>query len=182
MQEVLEKILAILEAQDAKIKSLEAQLEAYGGGLDTLIENAHSGLDGDRFRAFSGKHRAKFEPYLPMMDKMEGGDSFRSIYDSMENMSGEEGYDEDAYVDTMLKSVIETIESLKTVVPAEAIPALEQAEAAIEEAAVTNDTAEGLPAETIEEAAGEGEIKDPAPEEWSVEELEKLKPEGRTIR
>ena len=37
MKEVLDKILAILEAQDAKIKALETELKAYTDGTDTLI-------------------------------------------------------------------------------------------------------------------------------------------------
>ena len=169
MQEVFEKIMAILEAQDAKIKALEKQIEAYGGGFDTVLETVYSGADRDRFNAFSEKHSAKFAPYIGIMDKLEGGDSFRAIYERSLDMDGQDGYDEDQYVDGMLANVIETINALKEVVPPEVVPALEQAEAAIQEAAIENDAAEGLPPETIDD------------DEWSVENLSKEKLEGRDI-
>jgi len=168
MQEVLEKIMAILEAQDAKIKALEKQIEAYGGGFDTVLETVYSGADRDRFNAFSEKHSAKFAPYIGIMDKLEGGDSFRAIYERSLDMDNEEGYNEDQYVDGMLTNIIETINALKEVVPAEAVPALEQAEAAIQEAAIENDAAEGLPAEAIDEG-------------WSEEDAANAKLQGHPI-
>ena len=171
MQEVLEKILSLLEAQDAKIKALEAQLEAYGGGMDTLIECAYSTADNDRYGGFSERHRSKFEPYLEIMDKIEGGDSFRNIYEKSIDFDSEEGYDEDTYVEIMLTNIIETINQLKAVVPPEAQEALEDAEEAIVEAAIGAQEGEII----------EDEIRDPAPDEWSTEELEKTKPEGRQI-
>jgi len=89
MNEVFEKIMAILEAQDAKIKALEKQIEVYGGGMDTLLDVAYSDKDREIFNDFSGRHRAKFEPYLGIMDKLEGGDSFRAIYDRSLDMEGQ---------------------------------------------------------------------------------------------
>lgn len=162
MEEIIKKILAILEAQDAKIKALEAQIEAFTGGFDTVLETVFDEVDGKRFNAFSERHRAKFEPYLGIMDKLEGGDAFRAIYDKSNALEGEEGYEEDAYVDKMLTGIIETIEALKSVVPPEAVPALEEAEANIQAAAVENDKGEGLPPETI----------DPDEEAWSEKDLE----------
>jgi len=41
MQDLLEKILTILEVQDAKIKALEKELEAYGGGFETVLETVY---------------------------------------------------------------------------------------------------------------------------------------------
>ena len=169
MKEVLEKILAILEAQDAKIKALEAELEAYTGGTDTLIDTIYQDKDSAWFNEFSGRHRAKFEPYLGLMDKLEGGDSFRAIYEKTKELDGTEGYEEGAFVDEILSNVIATIESLKAVAPPAAQPALEEAQEAIVEAAV--EAKEEAP---IEEA----EIRDPAPDEWTAEELAKAKMEG----
>jgi len=171
MQELLEKILAIVEAQDAKIKALEKQIEAFGGGIDTLIETAYNTENNGRYEAFSGRHRAKFEPYLDIMDKLEGGDSFRAIYEKSIDLDSEEGYSEENYVEGMLTNIIETINSLKAVVPPEAREALEDAEEAIVEAAI-----EAKEPTLFEDDA---EIKDPASEEWTVEELERIKPEGR---
>jgi hypothetical protein len=171
MEEILKKIMAILEAQDAKIKALEAQIEAFTGGFDTVLETVYDDVDGKRFNAFSERHKAKFEPYLAVMDKLEGGDALRTIYDKSNELSGEEGYEEDAYVDKMLAGIIETIDALKAVVPAEAVPALEEAEANIQAAAVENDKGEGLPAETID--AGD--------EAWSEKELAKEQLEGHRL-
>jgi len=172
MQEVFEKIMAILEAQDAKIKALEKQLEACGGGINTLVDVAYNQADRNCFNRFSEKHRTKFEPYIGIMDKLEGGDSFRAIFDRSLDVDSQEGYDEELYVETMLSNIIETINALKEVVPPEAREALEDAEEAIQEAAIENDLSQGLP-------EVEPEIKDPAPDEWTVEELKKIKPEGR---
>jgi hypothetical protein len=173
MQEVFEKIMAILEAQDAKIKALEKQLEAYGGGVDTLIDVAYSQADKNCFNKFSEKHRAKFEPYVGIMDKLEGGDSFRAIFDRSLDMDEQEGYDEELYVEGMLTNIIETINALKEVLPLEAREALEDAEEAVIEAAAEVDSV------NTHADIPEPELKDPAPEEWTVEELEKVKPEGR---
>ena len=144
---ILQQILGVLEAQDAKIKALEAQLEASGVDIGDIVDVLHSKVDGERFEAFSGRHRGKFEPYLDLMDKLEGGDSFRAIYDKSNEFSSEDGYEEDAYIDGVLASVIETIEGLKAVAPPEVQSALEEAEEAVKEAAVANDVAEDLPAE-----------------------------------
>jgi hypothetical protein len=172
MQEVLEKILVILEAHDAKIKALEAQIEACGVDTGDIVDVLYGKLDGDRYDAFAGRHRAKFEPYINLMDRLEGGDSFRAIYEKSNELDGEEGYDEEAYINQMLAEVIEIIDSLKSVVPSEAQEALEIAEEAIVEAA----------AETQEpELFDDAEIKDPAPDEWSEEELEKERLEGRQM-
>jgi hypothetical protein len=171
MQEVLTKILAILEAQDAKIKALEAELKAYGDGFGTVLDSVYNQADKEHYGAFSERHRAKFEPYLDIMDKLEGGDSFRAIFDRSMDLGEEEGYEEGAYIEGMLANIIETIESLKSVVPPEAQEALADAEEAIVEAAIE---AQG-PAEPVEEV----EIIDPAPDEWSMEDLEKQKLEGR---
>jgi hypothetical protein len=168
MQEILERIFAVLEAQDAKIKALEAKLKAFTGGFDTVLETIYDDVDGKRFNAFSERHRAKFAPYLGIMDKLEGGDALRAVYDRSNALSGEEGYEEDAYVDKMLAGIIETIEALKSVVPPEAVPALKQAEAAVQAAAVENDKGEGLPPETI----------DPDEEAWSEDDLAKEQLEG----
>ena len=152
---ILQQILSVLEAQDAKIKALEAQLEASGADVGDIVDILHGKIDGERFEAFSGLHKAKFDPYLPIMDKLEGGDSFRAIYDKSDEFSGQEGYEEDAYIDGVLASVIETIEGLKAVAPPEAQPALAEAEEAVKEAAI----------------ASEGD-------EWSEEELQNEKLEG----
>ena len=174
MQETLEKILSILEAQDAKIKALEAQIEAMGGGVDTLIETIYCDKDDQMFNSFSEKHGSKFAPYVDVMDKLEGGNSLRSIYEKTKELDSTEGYTEDAYVDGVLANIIETINSLKAVVPPEAVEALENAEEAIVDAAVANDLGEGL-MENAEEADGAD------PEEWSEEMLAKEKLEGRAI-
>jgi len=171
MKDVLDKILALLETQDAKIKALEAELKEYSGLSETLTECIYRDKDAEWFDEFSDKHRSKFEPYLGMMDKLEGGDAFRAIYEKSKGFIGDEGYEEDAYVDSILAKVVEMIESLKAVVPPEAQPALEKAEEAIQEAAVANDAAENLPDEAVEAAA------DP-PDEWSEEALEKEGLEG----
>jgi len=55
MNEVFEKIMAILEAQDAKIKALEKQIEVYGGGMDTLLDVAYSDKDREKMCYFIQK-------------------------------------------------------------------------------------------------------------------------------
>ena len=72
MKEVLDKILAILEAQDAKIKALEAELKTYGDGFDTVLGTVYQDKDDAWFNEFAGKHQAKFESYLFLMEKLEG--------------------------------------------------------------------------------------------------------------
>jgi len=165
MQDTLQKIMAILEAQGARITALEKQLELYTGGTDTLIDTVYNTNNRERFNSFSDKHRSKFEPYIGIMDKLEGGDSFRAIYEKSFDVDGEEGYNEDTYVDGVLTNIIETIESLKSVVPPEAAQALEQAEAAIQTAAIENDQAE-----ITNEAESTNED-----DEWSEENLAKEK-------
>lgn len=184
MQEVLEKILAILEAQDAKIKALEAQLEAYGGGIDTLTQTVFNAADKEHFGAFSDKYRSKFEPYLAIMDKLEGGDAFRAIYDKSVDFTGEEGYEEGAYVDGVLADIVETINALKAVASPEAKPALEAVEQAVTEAAVTaKEEAPAQPEPTEPapepEVIEETEVDDSAPDEWKNLEKEKL--QGRRL-
>ena len=171
MQELLEKIMAILEAQDAKIKALEAQLEASGSDMGTLIDVAYNQADRENYGEFSNKHRGKFEPYLDVMDKLEGGDSFRAIYDKSFDLDDMEGYDEENYVSEVLASVIEMINSLKAIVPPEAQEALEEAEEAIMEAAIEAEP--GLIEET--------EINDSAPDAWTPEDLEKEVLEGPAL-
>jgi hypothetical protein len=171
MHEMLEKILAILEAQDAKIKAMEAQLEACGVDTGDIVDVLYNKLDGERYEAFAGRHKEKFAPYIGLMDKLEGGDSLRAIYDKSNELEGQEGYDEDSYINEMLSNVIETIESLKSVVSPEAQEALEQAKTAVVEAA----------AETQEQELFEDVVKDPAPDDWSEDALEKEKLEGRQM-
>jgi hypothetical protein len=168
MEEMFNKILAILEMQDAKIKALEAQIEAYTGGTDALIDIMHGNEDSSRFSAFSERHKEKLEPYIPLMDKIQGGDSMRALYDGAEESSEIEGYDENAYVDQALSGVIETIEALKSIAPPEAEPALEAAQEAVEAAAEANEGGEVYV----------DEREDPATDEWAEEELEKEKLEG----
>lgn len=171
-KEMLEKILAILEAQDAKIKALEAQLEAYGGGVDDLVDTMNNDKDEGLFNEFSDRHRSKFDPYMEILGKLEGEDAFRKIYDESKNLSSTEGYDEETYIGEILAGLVETINSLKAIVPPEAQEALEEAEEAIVDAAIeTQET------EIIEET----EIDDLAPDEWSEEELEKEKLEGHLL-
>ena len=181
MKEVLDKILAILEAQDAKIKALEAELKTYTGASDTLIDTIYADKDADWYNEFSGKHRAKFEPYLGLMDKLEGGDSFRAIYERTKDLSDAEGYDEDTYVNDILAQVVETIEGLKAIVPPEAKPALEEAGEAIKEASVTADVAESPTESTPEATEGPAEAAETPPDEWSEEELAKEKLKGKRL-
>jgi len=168
-KELLEKILAVLEAQDAKIEALEKSLEAMGDPIDTLIDTLYHDKDSEMFNAFSERHRSKFEPYLGVMDKLEGRDSFRALYDRANELDQEEGYNEDSYISDVLASVIETIDGLKAVAPPEAQEALDEAQEAVAEAAIE--------AQEPEEA----EIKDPALDDWSEEALEKEKLEGRQM-
>ena len=181
MQDVLNKILAILEAQDAKIKALEAELKAYTDGTDTLLDTIYMDKDAEYYQGFSDRHRSKFEPYLGIMDKLEGEDAFRKLYNSTNDLSGSEGFDEEAYVSEVLANTIETINSLKAVVPPEAQAALEVAEEAIAEAAV--EAQEPVVEEVIKEPVveEEAEIEDSAPDDWSEAELEKEKMEGRRM-
>ena len=176
MKEVLDKILAILEAQDAKIKALEAELKVYSEGTDTLIDTIYEDKDSQWYNEFSGKHRAKFEPYLGLMDKLEGGDAFRVIYDKTKDLSGTDGYEEDAYIESVLANVIEMIESLKAVTPPEAQPALEEAQEAIVEASIEAQTEEKPADQEIIEEKG-----DAAPDEWTEDDLAKEKLEGHRL-
>ena len=168
MQEVLEKILGLLEAQDAKIKALEKQLEVYGNGFSTVLDTVYNDAYAKDLGAFSERHRSKFEPYLDVMDRLDGGDSFKAIYEKALDLNAEDGFDEDAYVDGMLANIIETINSLKSVVPPQAQEALEVAEEAIVTASMEAEGGDQVVLETGEDA----------PEAWSEEDLKKERLEG----
>ncbi|MCL2880308.1 MAG: hypothetical protein FWF29_08700 [Treponema sp.] len=171
-KELLEKILAVLQAQDARIKALEAQAETDFDTMSNLVDIIYEDKDSQWYRDFSDKYRSKFEPYLKVMDQLEGGDSLRVIYDKTKDIGGAEGYDEGAYVDSVLASVVEMIDSLKGAVAPEAKEALDDAKEAVVQAAQ---------ADKEPELFEETEINDSAPDEWSAKDLEKEKLEGRRL-
>jgi len=163
-KEVLEKILALLQQQDAEIKALKAALGEKGSLLDELVDLTYQEKNEGWFNDFKNRHGEKFAPYAGLLEKIEGEDPLRSIYNKSVEFMDQEGYDEDAYVDSILASVVEMISQLKEVVPAEAKPALEEAEAKIEEAAIVSEQAEPV-VEPAEEAGDD---------DWS-EDIAKVK-------
>ena len=157
MEKLLEQILGVMQAQDAKIKALEAHFEA---------ETERSAFD-----SFMERHGSKFEPHLEAIKLSSADDDpVRTAFEITREYEGQDEYSEDAHVDIILADAIERIEHLKEIVPPEVQPALEEAEESLQEAAITNDVAEDLP-ENAEQAA------ETAPEEWAKQMKEEIEDE-----
>jgi hypothetical protein len=147
-KEVLEAILAALEAQKAEINELRALVKAHDGGIGELIEALYGQHDQEMFGAFQERHGSKFDPVLEIMKAIKGEeyDLTRHVYDTSIQDSENEGYSEDELVDEALKNIVENLNMLKAVVPEAAQPAVEEAEQAVQEAAIVAESAEaGIP-------------------------------------
>ena len=178
-KEILEKILAILEAQDAKIKALEAQVGDQFDYLQEMVQWVYEDKDEGWYNDFAARHKSKFEPYLGVMDKVGGGDTFRAVYDKSKDLMGSmEDYDEDAYVGAVLADIVEVINGLKSVVPPEAQEALEEAQEAVVEASIEAQGPAAASPAAAEPAESEG---DAWPEEEMMKDLEKERSEGREM-
>jgi hypothetical protein len=144
-KELLEAILAALEAQKAEIAALKAQIEAHGGDLGDIIDVVYGSNDQSEYDEFKIRHGAKFEPVAETLKVIHGEDfdPVRSAYDGMQE-TGE--VDEDGYVDSVLAQAVEFLEKVKGVVPPESVPAIEEAEQTVIEAAESGEaeTEEGM--------------------------------------
>jgi hypothetical protein len=172
-QEVLQAILAALEAQKAEIAALRAELDSQGGGLGEIKEAIKRAQDEAEYGGFCDRHGEKFAPVAEKLKVLIGGDfdPMRETFESAREASSGEGYNEDEYVDGILADVIQRLDSLKETVP-EAAPVIDAAEEAVQDVAVVNDDVSGVPDPQAEEA------EEDEPELWSEEMLKNEKPEG----
>jgi hypothetical protein len=159
-KEVLEALLAALEAQKAEIAELRALVEAQGGDLGGLIEIAHRQHDQNEFDAFKERQGSKFDPVLDSLKALHGEDfdPVRNMYDMASEASTGEEYDENSFIDAALADTVEKLNVLKTALPEAALPAIEEAEQEVQEAAlIAESTAEESPAaeSVIEESVAE---------------------------
>jgi hypothetical protein len=203
MDEILKAVLAALESQEAKIKKLEALLETQGGSLGNVSGCLSGVQDAMRFDAFSEKYGGKFKPVVEGVGLFtDGFDPVRAAYEKAQKLSGgKEAFNEDEFVDETIAEAVERLEKIKALVSPEAVPAVEAAEEALQEAAAANDQAEAAEGEITDPGneqedpddgraewpgeelsiVDEQEALDDYPEEWSEEMLEKEKQEGRKL-
>ena len=122
MEELLEQILGVMQAQDAKIKALEATINAS--------------QEQSAFDAFMERQGGRLSPVSEAMSFIGlGDDPMHEVFDTSQEMSEEDGFEENGFVDSVIENVMERLESIKGIAPAEAVPAIAEAEASLQEAA-----------------------------------------------
>ena len=182
-KEILEALLAAIEAQKAEIAELRALVEANDGGIDGLLDTLYEQNDQEGYDAFKERHGSKFAPIVNSIKLINGEDfdPVRSIYDMTGEASEAEGYNEDEFVGAILAEAIETLNKLKAVLPEAAVPAVEEAEQAVQEAAIVAESpaeeapaAEGAVAESPEAAISEEGAEQTDADSDSPEDDEKM--------
>ncbi len=183
-RELLEAILKAIEALKAENTALRAEMDALRTQVETSgkgLEEINAAMERQRYQqgldAFSGRHGKKFDPVIKGLKIINGEDydPVRNAYEYIQSVSETEGFDEDATVDKILADTVTRLNEIKGMIPEAAVPAVEAAEEAIQEAAIINDSEEDVQGEERNEAF------DSAPEEWSAEMLEKEKPVGHRL-